>query len=29
MIVEQVRPAGVSVEEADRRVEDGYRNRLY
>ena len=29
MIVEQVRPAGVSVEEADRRVEDGYKNRLY
>ena len=29
MIVEQVRPAGVTVEEADRRVEDGYKNRLY
>jgi hypothetical protein len=29
MIVEQVKPAGVSVEEADRRVEDGYKNRLY
>jgi hypothetical protein len=29
MIVEQVKPQGITVEEADRRVEDGYKNRLY
>jgi PPOX class probable FMN-dependent enzyme len=29
MIVEQVNPPDITVEEADRRVEDGYKNRLY
>lgn len=29
IIVEQVRPKGVSVEEAERRVEDGYKNKMY
>ena len=29
MIVEQVNPPGITVEEADRRVEDGYKNKMY
>jgi uncharacterized protein len=29
MIVEQTKPANVSVEQADEVVEDGYRNNLY
>lgn len=29
IIVEQVKPANITVEEADARVEDGYKNRLY
>jgi PPOX class probable FMN-dependent enzyme len=29
MIVDQVRPPGVTVEDADRRIEDAYKNRLY
>jgi hypothetical protein len=29
MIVEQVKPPGVSVEEAERRVEESYRTRMY
>ncbi|MBM3599041.1 MAG: pyridoxamine 5'-phosphate oxidase family protein [Alphaproteobacteria bacterium] len=29
MIVEQTRPQGITVEEADRRVEEGYKTRMY
>lgn len=29
IIVEQVKPKNITVEEADARVEDGYKNRLY
>ena len=29
IIVEQVKPTNITVEEADARVEDGYKNRLY
>ena len=29
MIVDQVRPSGVTVEQAEQRIEDAYKNRLY
>jgi hypothetical protein len=29
MIVEQTKPANVTVEQADEVVEEGYRNKLY